>query len=264
MNEMSLINFDQNFNIKDTNINNTKCYISSEMKDSSCYSVGSSHFLYLKYFDKYALLKTCNTNNGYVLKIVNIPETCNNVIEVTSLNCDNNCYNENSDLITSISSSTIPNTLIVNSVDSTSLSVSSYLFLPPTSSIIQSNNDIIQLYGNGDLIKGKININKEELENNMEYIMKIINIGQKYEIHGEDYDIKITPINDQDSVKSSFLDLTICEEILKKKYNISSDEILTILKIEIDKKNDKALTNQIEYAIYNENKIKLNLSYCKN
>ena len=28
--------------------------------------------------------------------------------------------------------------------------------------------------------------------------------------------------------------------------------------------NEKALTNQIEYAIYDEDKKKLNLSYCKN
>ena len=43
---------------------------------------------------------------------------------------------------------------------------------------------------------------------------------------------------------------------------MSEEEILTILQIEIDKMDDKALTNQIEYEVYNEKKIKLNLSYC--
>ena len=45
---------------------------------------------------------------------------------------------------------------------------------------------------------------------------------------------------------------------------MTSDEILTILQIEIDKMNEKALTNQIEYAIFDEKKKKLDLSFCKN
>ena len=34
--------------------------------------------------------------------------------------------------------------------------------------------------------------------------------------------------------------------------------------MEIYKFDDKSLTNQIEYAIYNDKKIKLDLSICKN
>ena len=45
---------------------------------------------------------------------------------------------------------------------------------------------------------------------------------------------------------------------------MTKDEILTILQIEIDKMNEKALTNQIEYEVYNEQKKRLNLSYCQN
>ena len=354
VNEMSIINFDKNFMIKDTDINNTKCYTYSDIFTPNCYSVGSSHISYFKNDDKFSVMKTCNFNNEYTLTIMNIPETCNkNELEVIGLDCDN-CYDDNNDLVSSVSSSlhsfikssipnnlistipstilttipstiltTIPSTILttipttilttipttnptkipttspttipINSSifsdmstiitkissthislksDSTSLSLPSSLFLSSTSPLIQSTNlisstyleetEIIQFYENEDLIKGKINIGKEKLENNLENIMKIINIGKKYEINGEDYDIKITPINDQDSIKSSFVDFTLCEQILRKIYNISTDEILTILKIEIDKKNEKALTNQIEYAIYNENKTKLNLSYCKN
>ena len=125
----------------------------------------------------------------------------------------------------------------------------------------QFNN--IAFYIEGDIIKGKIDIIKEKLENNLDDLMKMIEIGKKYEINGDDYNITITPINNTDS-KSSFVNFSLCERILREKHNISSDEILTILKIEIDKMNDRALTNQIEYAIYNEIKQKLNLSYCKN
>ena len=91
--------------------------------------------------------------------------------------------------------------------------------------------------------------------------MEIIEIGKKYEINGDDYNVTITPIND--TFKSSYVDLTICEQILRKEYNISSNEILTILQIEIDKMNEKALTSQVEYAIYNDQKEKLDLSFCK-
>ena len=63
--------------------------------------------------------------------------------------------------------------------------------------------------------------------------------------------------NEQDSFNSTLVDFTLCEEILRKVYNISSEEILTILQIEIDKKNEKVLSNQIEYAIYNGEKKKV-------
>ena len=113
-------------------------------------------------------------------------------------------------------------------------------------------------------MKGKINKSKEEVENDLDEIMKTISIGKKYEITGNDYNITITPINCRDSFKSAFVDFSFCEEILRKEYNMSEEEILTILQIEIDKMDDKALTNQIEYEVYNEKMIKLNLSYCNN
>ena len=119
----------------------------------------------------------------------------------------------------------------------------------------EERNDIIEIYSSGDIKLGKINITKEELENRLEDVMKIIKIGEKYEIKGEDYDMKITPINEQES-QSNLVDFTKCEEILRSVYNIS-EEILTILKIEIDKKDEKAITNQIEYAIYDEKKKKI-------
>ena len=94
--------------------------------------------------------------------------------------------------------------------------------------------------------------------------MENIDIGKKYIINGNDYNITITPINHLDSFKSTFVDFSLCQEILRNQYKIPSDEILTILQIEINKMNEKALTDQVEYAIYDKNKKKLDLSYCKN
>ena len=389
----SLLQYDKNFNIKEENINNNKCYSTFTIAGQNCYSIYTAYLFYSNNDNKLIVLNNCDEG----LRVKDISETCSDNIEGTGLDCDN-CDNSDNDSSSSIPTfkstiiSTIPTTIptkvpttilttipakvpttilttipdkvpttilttipdkvpttniqttipdkvpttilttiadkvpttilttiptkvpttniqttfptkvpttiltTINSIKnifstnillktpSTLLSFSSSLFLPSTSSLIQStkiipltsyldinnslleydNNNIIQFNSYEDIIKGTITINREELENRLEDIIKIIKIGKKYEINGEDYDLKITPINNQESFNSTFVDFTLCEQILRKVYNISSDEILTILQIEIDKKNEKVLSNQIEYAIYNENKKKLNLSHCKN
>ena len=71
--------------------------------------------------------------------------------------------------------------------------LSSYLEINNT--LLKIDNNLIQFYSNEYIIKGKINITKEKVENSLEDIMSLLAIGKKYEINGEDYDIKITPIN---------------------------------------------------------------------
>ena len=93
--------------------------------------------------------------------------------------------------------------------------------------------------------------------------MNVIEIGKKYEINGNDYNLTITPINDISTVKSTYVDFSDCEAILRRECHIPPDEVLTILQIEIDKMNEKALTSQVEYAVYNEKREPLPLSHCK-
>jgi tRNA/tmRNA/rRNA uracil-C5-methylase (TrmA/RlmC/RlmD family) len=112
-------------------------------------------------------------------------------------------------------------------------------------------------------MKAKINVTKEELENHLDDIIEQVDIGQRYEINGDDYNITITSIDDIDDFKSTYVDLSACEQILRKVNNISDDKILTMLQIEIDKMNTQSLTNQVEYIVY-DGKTKLNLSCCKN
>ena len=114
-----------------------------------------------------------------------------------------------------------------------------------------------------DICIGTINKTKEEIGNNLDGIMKNITIGNKYLLYGNDYNISIYPINDQ-IFQSTFVDFSLCEDILRIKNNLTNNETLTFLKIEIDKMNDKSLTNQIEYKIYNHKKEVLNLSLCEN
>jgi hypothetical protein len=113
-------------------------------------------------------------------------------------------------------------------------------------------------------MKAKINVTKEELENHLDDIIEQVEIGQRYEINGNDYNITITSIDDIDNFKSTYADLSICEQILRKTKNISEDKTLTMLQIEIDKMNSQSLTNQVEYVVYDEEKNQLDLSCCKN
>ena len=163
--------------------------------------------------------------------------------------------------------SSFPSSKLISSLTSIpnmSLKSSAFFSSIPYNSINLYKNDLINFYNlDEDIIKGTISKTKEELEDNLKEIMDVIEIGKKYEINGNDYNLTITPINDLNTVKSTYIDFSDCEEILRKECHIPPEEILTILQIEIDKMNENALTNQVEYAVYNKNKEKLKLSYCK-
>ena len=94
--------------------------------------------------------------------------------------------------------------------------------------------------------------------------MKDYNIGKIYEIFGDDYNIKISPIN-TNSYKdiSTYIDFLNCENILRRSYELPSSSILTVYQIEIDNTNEQSLINGIEYAVFDENKKRLDLSLCK-
>ena len=144
--------------------------------------------------------------------------------------------------------------------------LSSSLLIPSTQlfTLPNSTSNKLNITCEQDICFGKANKNKEEIENNLDEIMKNIDIGKKYLIYGNDYNISISPINELKSFQSTYVNFSLCENVLRNKNNLTNNETLTILIIEIDKMNDKALTNQIEYAIYNHNKEILKLSDCEN
>ena len=97
---------------------------------------------------------------------------------------------------------------------------------------------------------------------NLNKIIEEINEGEVYEIKGDNYIIKISPINFYDFKEtSSFINFLECESALRKKNGLSIQDILTVIMIEIEKNEINALTNQIEYAIF-YNKKRLDLSIC--
>ena len=162
--------------------------------------------------------------------------------------------------------SSILNSSAMSTLSSSSLIVSNstIIYLTTFSSLFNNFDFKININCEEDICFGKVNITKEEIGNNLDEIMENITIGNKYLIYGNDYNISIYPINEQNVFQSTFVDFSLCENILRIKNNLTNNETLTFLKIEIDKMNDKALTNQIEYKIYNNEKEVLNLSLCEN
>ena len=391
---MHFTRFDENFNIKDGNTDNDKCYSSFQITGTDCFTIFSSHLLYDKYNNNYIVFRTCFSDsdpNFYPLIIdpicnekIEIPHSKTTVLstQITTLISSTSFKKSTTFIKTTLISSTsimksstynkktlmsssnikttalslIPSTFIKKSNISKSTSLSSMTLTPTTSTInnnlskstliekegkyssltkssslftdttiskkkmplsllssiqskispstqifesstsspLNSTSPLIPklstfisnlsnpittttatssspdgnylfeiIFNDGNIIKGKIDKTKEELENSLDMLINITENGKKYLIYGKDYNITITPINDLNTFKSTYVDFTLCEGILRKEYNISLDELLTILQIEIDKMNEKALTSQVEYAIYDEKKQKLNLSYCK-
>ena len=203
----------------------------------NCYYVFVSHLIikeapYNPKDGKYFVIYTCQSDNGNVFKQNELPLTCNEIINREE---------------------------ILNTTDTTINDKNS-------SSIIENNvtkeNKIEYLNDGQGTYKAETNKSSKEIIENLESVVEDIEIGKSYEIKGEDFEIKIHPINsniDQNSTNVNFLE---CENILREKYGLSEKSILTTLQIEIDSNNDKSLTNQVEYAIFDENKNKLDLSYC--
>ena len=95
--------------------------------------------------------------------------------------------------------------------------------------------------------------------------MEDYDIGKIYEIFGSDYKVKISPINTNiyNNI-STYINFSRCENILREKNKLSSSSILTVYQIEIDNYYEKSLVNDVEYAVFNENKELLDLSVCNN
>ena len=90
-------------------------------------------------------------------------------------------------------------------------------------------------------------------------------IGKNYLIYGNDYIIKLNPTNSTEYKKNfSHIFFSVCEDKLRKYHNISNSSLLTLFHMEIFNNNSISLTNQIEYAIFDDLQNMLNLSICSN
>ena len=125
-------------------------------------------------------------------------------------------------------------------------------------SLIEYNNNS----GEKEIIQLTINITKEDI--NINNTIQYIEFGKIYEITGLDFKMKISPINrEKYEIMTTVIDFNECKDILIQDNNLPINSTLTVLQIEISKKNDFALTDQIEYAVFYENRNQLDLSICK-
>ena len=114
------------------------------------------------------------------------------------------------------------------------------------------------------VISININITKEELLENISRIINDKEIGQTYEIEGEDFTLLIYPTNSTDLSEKTHVNFEECESILRKNYRLLNSSIITFFQIELDNPNSQSLINQIEYKVYDDQKKELNLSICNN
>ena len=132
----------------------------------------------------------------------------------------------------------------------------------------ESNNSNIISSDIGKEIK-KINVinentKKEEILNNIEKIMREIQLGETYEYKNNDFNLLIYPINSKLLKNKTHIDSFQCESDLKNYYNLSNESIITFFQMEISNGNEKSLINQVEYLVYDEEKNCLDLSKCNN
>ena len=179
----------------------------------------------------------------------------------TSVTTVSKTYSPNSVINISI----IPNTTITETYSSkniiTSL-ISQSISIP---SEMITNINLPTSDNSKKIIKRSTNKTKEELVNNLDSLIEDIIIGNVYEIKNDDYEVKIRPINYKEFQSgSTYVNFLECENTLRKKNGLSDDTILTVVQIEIYKNDEKSLTNQVEYAVYDDNKQRLDLSVCEN
>jgi len=106
-------------------------------------------------------------------------------------------------------------------------------------------------------------IPRGEIRDNRGSIMSLVQPGEKYELKGDDYSIKVAPMGRRDEGSTS-IDFMDCEKKLREYYNLSSNSTLSVFQTETTSSNNRSLTNRVSYVVYDENNTQLNLSVCEN
>ena len=275
--------FNSNMEIK--NINDNK-YCIIEFNSNLCNGEPISSII--NYNNKYIINYVCSIQNIEQIKNKNLEQQCTNEKELispssyfpitTSSTIKTTIIEEiinKSDISSEVSD--FPSDLIIKSDEITK----THNYLNEKTTILTLSDEItddivinlssdINIQNNNKnqditVIKKRTTKTKEELTNNLDKLIKDVEIGKVYEIEGEEYEVKISPINFKENEGSStYINFLECENSLRRENNLPPESILTVIQIEIYKYEDKSLTNQVEYAVYNDQKIKLDLSVCEN
>ena len=85
---------------------------------------------------------------------------------------------------------------------------------------------------NIEIIRRELKQSKEEFVNNIEKVIKSIDINKIYEMIGDDYTVMIRPTNSSPILSSTNVEFEPCEKNLRDYYNISYSRIITFLQLE--------------------------------
>ena len=114
----------------------------------------------------------------------------------------------------------------------------------------------------GENIKLGENLSNEKWPN-FNLFINNFEVGNTYEIKGKDYILSLRPMNSTILGNSTHVDFTECEKILRNIYEIESESILTFVQLELNNKDNNTLVNKVEYMVFDNNKIKLDLGLCR-
>ena len=224
--------------------------------DNSSNCVPSGHF----YDKKEGKLKICNnTNSKFYFNKTSGKKICFNI--------DSNCpyeypfYNNSSKECINL---TIPTTIPTAIPTTIITTIPTIINLPTNKNKINtfsSNKNIFNISKESDI---KINITKEELIAILTDIIDSIEIGENYNIKGNDFNLVIKPTNSSFLENNTHVNFKNCENILREQLKIDESSMITFLQLEIYDKNSQSLINKVEYQAYNDNKTLLDLNICYN
>ena len=227
-----LFNSNFEYNITYSNTKSEPYYICG----GNCYSVNSFNIIKSGNSNDYTIVNDCDIGGQKFL-------TSN--INLNSL-ADNNNYPMDDDLdifnsiISTSEKTNIDEEIITNQITNIK-----------TQEVINENPKIITTSSSKS---------KKEIINNLDELINDKDPDKVYLINGEDYSIIIKPLNERVEESSVRIDFTECEKLLKNQY---PSKKFRILQINMENPNDKCLTDQVEYQIYDESGEIVNLSICK-
>ena len=114
-----------------------------------------------------------------------------------------------------------------------------------------------------EIIQENCDKSMEDIINNLSDFMKNYDDDKIYEIFGDNYKVKISPLNERTYKDiSTFIDMKNCENILRQNDEFSSSNF-SLFQIEIFNLDESSLINGVEYSLFNEKNEKIDLSVCK-
>ena len=114
-----------------------------------------------------------------------------------------------------------------------------------------------------DIDIDSIYIKSEVSTYEIDKIINDIKLGDSYYFEYGEYSMYIYPINNTSIVQNKTnIELLECEKKLRHYNNLNDNNLLMIVQVEIVSNYYITLTNNVQFAIYDENKKKLDLSVC--